>query len=385
MNLRGAVVFLLSGLLLLSAHPAVGDNTAQTDAINVGKLRFGIKNQELLLDQNILEERSLLGELQQLDEQLAVHKAKITDLTEKIRRQETLIAAKTAELTSLMGKNEALRQHLIQRLKAFYMMGRTGFLNVTFSGKTLPDLLLTQDAFQALVTYDRALFKEYRDSVTTLERVKQSSELEKSVLENFLADADQERGALQQVVDEKNSVLKRVRTQKGLYEQALKEMRRAESQMTAKLSTAVPAQDARPLGFALAKGQLSPPLYGAVTRRFQEDGPDVDPTFTNGISIRTAGPSDVFAIAGGTVLFAGVMRGYGKMVIIDHGQQYFSISAHLDEIKVREGSPIKQGQVIGETGATSNLFGGGLYFEIRHDAIAEDPLLWLKPGSLALP
>lgn len=385
MNLHGAVALFLVGLLLASVRLAASESNVQADAINVGKLRFGIRSQELLLDQNIQEEQTLLNELQRLDTQSIAHTKKIDELTKKIRTQEALIAAKEADLAAIMRKNEALRQHLLNRLKAFYMMGRTGFLNVTFAGKTLPDLLLTQDAFRALITYDHAVFKDYRDNVTALERAKQSNELEKSVLEHFLADADQEKAALQQVIEEKNGVLKRVQAQKSLYEQALKEMRRAESQLTSKLNTANESRGIKNQGFALARGQLSPPLYGEVTSRFQEAAPDADATFSNGISIRTAGQTDVFAVHAGTVLFAGSMRGYGKMVIIDHGQQYFTVSAHLDDITVREGDPIKQGQVIGATGATSNLFGGGLYFEIRHDAIAEDPLPWLKPGALALP
>jgi murein DD-endopeptidase MepM/ murein hydrolase activator NlpD len=77
------------------------------------------------------------------------------------------------------------------------------------------------------------------------------------------------------------------------------------------------------------------------------------------------------------------MSGYGKMVIVEHDQQYYTVSARFDDIQVREGDSVKQGQVIGTTGDTDTPFGQGLYFEIRRGAQPENPLDWLQPGTLA--
>ncbi len=386
LNLLLTVAVMLAGLLAPSPCPAETAERGHAEALNIGKLRFGIKQQELMLEQSAQEERSLLDELQQMEEKIAVHKGKVDEFKEKIRQQEQVLAAKERELASLMESNEALRQHLLKRLKAFYIMGRTGFLNVTFSGKPLPDLLLTLDGFHSLITYDQALFKTYRESLTTLQRTRQSSELEKGVLENFLADADKENAALQQAAEEKQRMLQRVQTQKDLYEQALKEMRKAENRLASTLATTTRTNGQKGQGFQLTKGKLSPPVWGEVVSRFRDSSAnDGDMTFANGISIATGERTEVYAVYEGTVLFADTMRGYGKMIIIDHEGQYFTVYARLDAIRVRQGDPITQGQIIGTTGSTDTLFGSGLYFEIRHDAVAEDPLLWLKPGSLAQP
>lgn len=385
MNLPAVVLIFLLPLLTPSSCPAEPAENSQMSSVTIGKLQFGIKNQERLVDQSTQEEHSLLDQLQQLDDNIAAHQAKIAALKGKIHTQEQIIAAKDQELATIAQKNEALRQHLVKRLKAFYVMGKTGFLNVTFSGKTLPDLVLTQEAFHSLVTYDQALFKAYRESVEAIERVRQADQLEKSVLENFLADAARESEALKQAADEKNSLLKQVQTQKGLYTQALKEMRKAEDKLTAALSSASGAQSAQERGFALAKGKLPPPVWGEVTSRFHDPAGDDDPALTNGLSIKTQDRADVYAVYGGTVLFAGSMRGYGKLVIIEHDRQYHTVTARLGEIAVHEGDVVKQGQVIGGTGETAALFGRGLYFEIRSGAQAEDPLRWLQSGSLVLP
>jgi len=386
MNLPAVALLLLLPLLLTpSSCPAEPTETVQMGAVNIGKLQFGIKNQERLLDQSTEAEHSLLDQLQQLDDKIAGHQKKINELKGKIHAQEQLIAAKDQELAKVTQKNEALRQHLVKRLKAFYVMGKTGFLNVTFSGKTLPDLVLTQEAFHSLITYDQGLFKAYRESVDAIERVRQANQLEKTVLENFLADADAESATLKQAAEEKNQLLKQVQTQKGLYAQALKEMRKAEDKLTASLTSTGGAQTTPERGFAQAKGKLPPPAWGEVTSRFHDPASNDDQALTNGVSIKTAEGADVFAVYGGTVLFAGSMRGYGKIVIIEHDRQYHTVSARLGEITVSEGDAVKQGQLIGAAGNSTALFGRGLYFEIRRGAAAEDPLRWLQPGSLALP
>lgn len=381
MNLSLVVLILLISLTAPASCPADSEENSQTGAVTIGKLQFGIKDQERLLDQSTQEEHALLEQLRQLDDQISVRQKKIDELKEKIRAQEQRIAAKDQELADVAQKNEALRRHLVKRLKAFYVMGKTGFLNVAFSGKTLPDLVLTQEAFHSLVTYDQALFKAYRESVAAIERVREANQLEKSVLENFLADVDAERAALNQAADEQTALLQRAQMQKGLHAQALKEMRKAEEKLTAALTPANAVQTGQGRGFAQARGKLPPPVWGQVVGRFHDAGDD-DPALTNGVSIKTADRVDVFAVHGGTVIFAGSMRGYGKLVIVEHDREYHTVTARLGEVAVREGDAVKQGQVIGRTAAAAER---GIYFEIRRGAVAEDPLRWLQPESLAQP
>ena len=83
-------------------------------------------------------------------------------------------------------------------------------------------------------------------------------------------------------------------------------------------------------------------------------------------------------MASGRVLFAGWFRGYGQMVIVDHGGGDLSVSGYLDEALVAAGDSVALGQPIGSVGETGSASGPGLYFEIRHDGKAVDPALWLE-------
>lgn len=359
------------------------ETAAPSTVITIGKLRQEIATHQEKIDQTGKEERSLLDELAALDDKLSQQKAKIATLQTRINEQEEVIAAKEQELTAIAKKNEALQQHLLKRLRSFYLLGRTGFLSIVFSKNTLPDLMLANDAFHSLSTYDQAIFAEYRASIAAISQVKQARELEKSVQEHFLADAAKENGLLQQIATEKNGVLSRIQTEKGLYQQAVREMKKAESSLLATLSKPSAAPEHKPVGFLAQKKKLPPPVWGKVIRHFQEPAANEDTTFANGITIQPPEQSEVFAVYGGVVIYSGYMSGYGRMVIIEHDQQYFTITARLDDIQVLEGDTVKQGQIIGTSTDVANLFGRGLYFEIRHGAQPENPLEWIQPGALA--
>jgi septal ring factor EnvC (AmiA/AmiB activator) len=385
MNLLVAATLLLTCLLMPYRCPAAEIEDPQTYIFNVGKLRQSISGQEEKVDQSSRQERSLLDEVEQLDSTIAKQKAKVKALTLRIREQEQIISANEKEMATIVRKNKDLLNHLMKRLKAFYTMGKTGFLDVIFSSNTLPELLLTNDAFQSLITYDQSLFTTYRESIAAIDRVKRSHELEKGVLENFLADADQENKTLQQAAEEKNILLKQVQMQRGLYQQALKEMKKAENDLTAKLAALRTTDTQQAHDFLLNKGQMPPPVWGQVISQFNETSPvSDDATFSHGITINVPKRSEVIAVYDGEVIFAGYMRGYGKMVIIDHGQQYYTVTARFDELRVKEKDMVTQGQTIGISGDIATLFGKGLYFEVRHESVAENPLDWLQPGTLTI-
>jgi septal ring factor EnvC (AmiA/AmiB activator) len=83
-------------------------------------------------------------------------------------------------------------------------------------------------------------------------------------------------------------------------------------------------------------------------------------------------------VADGGVRFAGWFRGYGQIVILDHGDQFFTVYGHLDEIGPGVGDAVRAGREIGKAGETGSLTGPKLYFEIRRGGVPEDPGAWLR-------
>jgi septal ring factor EnvC (AmiA/AmiB activator) len=133
-------------------------------------------------------------------------------------------------------------------------------------------------------------------------------------------------------------------------------------------------------GFAVLKGKLLFPVPGKIISRY---GNHVDPQlntviFQKGIEISTKLGKEIKAIYGGKVLYADWFKGYGNIVIIDHGDSYYSLSAHLSKILKRTGDRVEAGEVIALTGDTGSLKGPCLYFELRHHGEPLNPLHWLR-------
>jgi murein DD-endopeptidase MepM/ murein hydrolase activator NlpD len=105
--------------------------------------------------------------------------------------------------------------------------------------------------------------------------------------------------------------------------------------------------------------------------------------FRRGIDISARIGDEVKAVAGGEVVKADWFKGYGKLVIIDHKDGMYTLYGNLSQVEVNNGDRVERGQVIGFAGDTGSFKGVKLYFEVRRNGEAEDPLLWLAPKQSA--
>lgn len=128
------------------------------------------------------------------------------------------------------------------------------------------------------------------------------------------------------------------------------------------------------------QGALGWPVSGKVIETF---GKQVDPkfstiTFNNGLKIAAAAGTDVHAIFPGTVLFSQWFKGYGNLMILDHGNRVFSLYGNLKAPAAAVGDHVIAGQTIAGVGEAEEARDGYLYFEIRQDNKPEDPQKWLR-------
>ncbi len=347
-------------------------------SINIGKLNQEIRTRLEKIREKGEQEVSLLDELKQIDEKFAVQKKKLARLQEQLHTREEQLALKVQDLRLAELVSENVRRHLEKRLRSFYLMGKTGFLNVTFSNKSLPELMLFNDAFKRLLDYDQSVIDKYRQTIDQLDRAKQAQELERNLMLNFVRQTEKQQQKLVDVRTEKKRLLSRIRSKKGLYEQAIREMQRAENDLTRTLTKLKRKEKKRIQGFLYNKGRMEGPVIGRLIVHF---GDPIENGLSKGIIISTDDNAPVFSIYTGKIIFAGYKLGYGNMVIIDHGLQYYTITAHLDDISVQEGERVLSHHQIGTTGDIATLFSKGLYFEIRHGSKPIDPLLWLQANS----
>jgi murein DD-endopeptidase MepM/ murein hydrolase activator NlpD len=136
------------------------------------------------------------------------------------------------------------------------------------------------------------------------------------------------------------------------------------------------------LSFPAHKGLLIMPVKGKIINLF---GPYKNPkynitNFRSGIDIKADQGEPIRSVFQGKVIYSDWFKGYGNMIIIDHGNSYYTVYAHLEETFKSKGDTVDTGDVIATVGDTGSMMGAKLYFEVRHHGKPMNPLKWLKKG-----
>ena len=180
-----------------------------------------------------------------------------------------------------------------------------------------------------------------------------------------------------------------MREEKGLYEQTLRELEESSVSLWAMIKKAEQERKAakavRPSHPKAARdagsgeGRFPWPAAGRVLTRFgmQRHPQFKTMVFRRGIEISVREGEPVRAVSDGQVAYADWYKGYGKLVIIEHGPGFYTLYGNLSRLDLNKGDPVNRGQVLGLAGETGSLKGAKLYFEIRRNGEAQDPLAWL--------
>jgi murein DD-endopeptidase MepM/ murein hydrolase activator NlpD len=181
--------------------------------------------------------------------------------------------------------------------------------------------------------------------------------------------------------EERRTLLDAVRNARGLHEKAAAEAAAQQSKLAEFIAALPPPSAGQALhtGFAALRGKMSLPTTGSIEVGF---GKVVNPRFNTvtiqkGIDIRATPGEPVRSVAPGRVVHSGWFKGYGNLVIVDHGDGYYTLVAHLASMSTAMGEEVAAGSLLGTVGDTGSLKGPYLYFEIRENGRPVDPQLWL--------
>jgi len=369
-------------LLLASAGPAQGQGAREQE---LESLRVAIDQRKQRIEAFESEQKGLLDALEAVDRAVAAAMEIAAHREREAAEAEAASLVLEAQLPDLEARLERTRAAMSARLVALYKTGELGPAQLVFASQSLRELLDRVDVLGKLLAHDRLLYARFRAEQQALDTARtdavaaaQRRDEARAQLGERRAEAEQERAA-------KQTLLAAVRSDRARERAALDELEAAalalEEKIAAFGSEESPAPAAVP--FATLRGQLVPPVDAEVVRRF---GREVDAefhtqVFHKGVDFGAALGAPVRAVAAGTVRFAGWFRGYGRMVILDHGDRFYTVSGHLDALRVEAGKVVAAGEAIGTAGDTGSLSGPRLYFEIREGSQAIDPLAWLVPGT----
>lgn len=403
--------FIILAFLLLPNAAAARNGLTATLENNLAEQQRRIKQVKKEMDEkrnrlrdSRAREANLMGQLEEIDQALGGGRARLAKLSREAAAKREEIRRRNEELAALGTAREGAREHVKKRLAAFYRMGEVGLLNVAFSSTTLPDLLNLQESFHLLREQDRRTIGNYQQQIASLSRVRDELEKETAELQAVIAESEQQTRQMAASRNNRLQLLASVSREKKRYQQALAEMAEAADNLNrtmdllreklAAASQAGPGKQPPPSaartpgakagGFPAMKGRLPPPVRGTVTTQFgrNNQGKFGLTTRADGIDIKTLAGTEISAIHKGKVVYVGQLRGYGNLLIVDHGQQYYSLVSRAAEFYKKVGDPVVAGEVVGIMNDQGGLLGEGLHFEIRHGAEPLDPLEWINRAQL---
>ncbi|MBI4607665.1 MAG: peptidoglycan DD-metalloendopeptidase family protein [Candidatus Rokubacteria bacterium] len=339
------------------------------------------------------KEASLLTELEEIDRKLAAKRSELARLDGQFKKAEAKIARLEGEIRGLEKRRTAQEQALARRLRALYKLHTQGGMLPVVLGVDDPVARAVRlRHLTTLATVDARLIQEYRDTGDSLTARKAEGEARKRDLSTLRQRVALERAEVDREAARRRVLLAKVQDQRAYHERMVGELSEAAKRLEAfirelqakarRVAKVPPAAGIRPpaVGFGTLRGRLPWPTEGRVVSAF---GEQIHPrfgtrTFRNGIDIEASEGTDIQAVYAGHVVYTGWFKGYGNLIILDHGNDYYTLYAHVAEIRVGEGEDVRQGQVIGTVGDTGSLAGSRLYFEVRYQGRPEDPAEWLR-------
>lgn len=395
-----------SGTLILAAAALLTPWTAgaqsrkedplQTEQRRLQETQRQLKHEREKAAEARRRETSVLAELEETERRLADKQREVARLDARIRRVQGDIASLRGEIDRLQDSRSGQEQALALRLRTMYKIHSQGAaLPLVLGGEDPVRRVVAIRQLANLAALDARLIQEYRVTTDRLADRKGREEARQAELASLRGQARAEQAEVDREAAKRRMLLAKVRDERAYHERMVGELSEAARKLESfvkelqarqrRIAKAPPATPGEPprTGFGGLRGRLPWPADGQIVTAF---GPQVHPrfgtrTFRNGVDIAAAGGAEVTAVYAGSVVYTGWFKGYGNLIILDHGNDYYTLYAHIAEIEVKEGDDVRQGQRIGTVGDTGSLAGPRLYFEVRFQGKPLDPADWLRQRS----
>lgn len=375
---------------------------AQNPKDELSGVKREIRAQKQLISKTRKVEAEVSTELREILRNLEQKESDLGKLSSDLRGVESSLDRTGRDIQKVTGEANLKRSEIEHRLASLYKAGELGVVRMFFSAESFPQLAENIRYMRSILDNDKLIFAEYNQKIVKLKSLK--SDLERDALkkERIKNGIEQKKHEIEVEKSKKAAILGKVRQDRKSYEASLRElqvnasrlqamMNRLEALSRRKLSTRheKPGGKKRPLaellpvpdrGFASQKGRMSLPVRGEIIESFgKHKHPEFNSyTFSKGLSISASSGTHIKAIYEGTVIFSDYFKGFGNMMIVDHGGGYFSLYAHAAGLAKKVGAEVARHETIGTVGDVDSNRGSLLYFEIRHQGKPVDPAGWVR-------
>ncbi len=365
--------------ILLCPSDVMSNPTYKTKQDQINKIESKLSQEKEKYKTFSFQEKDILAHLSKLEKEVVEKRRTVEELREKIRLTKIemgKLEERAADLGLLLKDTEI---RMAKKLVVLYKYIRRGYFKIFVNVNNLSQFWQRAKYLKAIMEQDQRVLSKLADEESGYR--KEISQIKEHLAEKEIKNREEKKRliSLRQYLEIRAIRLMKIHEEKKFYEKAINELqlearnlRKALLNIEKKEIYIIP----RSTHFADSKGKLPFPLEGKIIRgdKFFDSKKQ---KLHKGIFIEGSSDNKVKAIFPGRVDFSRQLRGYGDIIIINHGSRYFSITAYLSQRTKKEGDIVEAGEVIGLAGQSGSDI-SRVYFEIRKEDKNLAPLDWLK-------
>ena len=354
------------------------------------QLEGGLTDVKQIISSLETSKSNLAAYVKQLDTELTAAQTRITVLTDMISEKESEIVQTKAELEEALEREASQYDAMKLRIQNMYERGTDFYFVAIFSAASFGDMLNRADYVEKITESDRKILDNFRTTREYVEVCKAQHEEEQELLEKAKVKVEQEQESLETLISEKQTEINAFQADINDKEAVLREY---EAEIAARnaeikaLEDAVKAEQAALEAASNPKRKYDGGMFAwpapSYTRISDDYGDRMHPTlginrFHNGVDMAAPGGSPILAAYNGTVVAAAYNASMGNYIMIDHGDNLFTIYMHASALYVSKGAEVVKGQKIAAVGTTGRSTGNHLHFSVRLNGNYVNPWGYLK-------
>ena len=366
-------------------HLTIGDFKKKAAAIN-----RKIEKQKAELKTFTVKEKNILTSLNNADFALNKARKSVSAIRKEIAGIEKKIKETTKSYIDLVEKIKTNEEYISKRLVALYKLYWLGKIQVLASAESMSEIFQRENALERIFAHDEDKQKKLIEDKAKLKNLLDIMNSQKKGKINLEQELIKQINIISLEKEKRSKLLADIRSKKSLGIAAIESLKNSANELDQTMKALSiefkqfkQVEKIKTKDFTSFKGLLNMPVKGKIISFF---GPYKNTKFNvknfrSGIDIKADRGEPIHAVCDGLIIYSSWFKGYGNMIVIAHGENYYSVYAHIEELFKTKGDKVEKDEVIATVGDTGSMVGSRLYFELRHHGKPMNPLEWLNLGG----
>ena len=358
----------------INAQTPIDPNKEQAD-----RAQRRIRALQAESDRLAAQSRTVFGELRKLEIDRALKQEELSKIDRELLRVTVDRDATAKRLEELEAIRIAGTPGVNERLVELSKRGRAGYVQLLLASNDVRAMGRMARGVAAVAELDRLRLETHRRNLAAETAALAQLSKQRAEVAALQKDAVRAKAAVDTAVNARNRMIDDLDRRRDLAAQYVAELQEAQRELEKTVASAEGASRAVTLPIGPFRGDLPWPIQGNVVSRFGRaaSGRFGTSIVRNGIEVAGSEGADIKAVHEGTVAYAAPFTGFGTLVIVDHGNNAFTLYGHLAEAVVSAGTNVSRGTVLGTLGQSPSG-AAAAYFELRIDGRPTDPVQWLR-------